>query len=287
MTRPEFEEKAYEIPLCMQLFNSRAIFSPGQVFESLLGFDVAGLVADPAVWRRLGYRAVPSAVRLSTFNLRSASFASNSLPSFPINLLLQTKRPSSLVRVPAPFRGNLSSPHYRIVFEGQQHSVLSRLQRRLASRGVVAYATPVFCDWRSLYDRIQDGRLVQNSSFPSLKRVARHTAWLYDRPGCIGFGHSAPEFIEDADLFGQIERARHALAPDSGAGRSAEAGMRALSTDTYERLGRLVRDLYIDGVLPFSRESMRPLVSYLGRDAATYFLTQVTFIQLGLVWAIA
>jgi hypothetical protein len=63
--------------------------------------------------------------------------------------------------------------------------------------------------------------------------------------------------------------------------------MRALSADTYVRLGRLVRDLYIEGVLAFSRESMKPLVSFLGRDAAIYFLTQVTFIQLGLVWAIA
>jgi len=51
MTRSEFEEKSYEIPLCVQLFDSHAVFSPGQVFENLLGFDVSGMVTDPLIWK--------------------------------------------------------------------------------------------------------------------------------------------------------------------------------------------------------------------------------------------
>jgi len=68
---------------------------------------------------------------------------------------------------------------------------------------------------------------------------------------------------------------------------SEEASLLALSSETYDRVGRLTRQLYLEGTLPFSREGLRSLRRDFGPVARTYFGLQVTFASLGLIWAIA
>lgn len=120
----------------------------------------------------LGYSAVPRAVQLPTFNLKLDPVSRGGLPTFPVNLLIQAKRPSSMIRVPPSFRGQLATPHFRIEFDARQHRTLHRLQKRLSTRAVVTYASPVFCDWASLHQSIHAGSLVQLSTFPTLRRLS-------------------------------------------------------------------------------------------------------------------
>lgn len=244
------------------------------------------MVTDPRIWKMLGYSAVPRAVQLPTFNLKLDPVSRVGLPTFPVNLLIQAKRPSRMVRVPPSFRGHLVTPHFRIGFEAHQHRTLHRLQKRLANRAVVAYAAPVFSDWASLHHNIQVGSLVQSSTFPTLRRLGKHTEWRYDRPGCVGCGHSTPEFIDEPDLFAQIRQARDRLVPEPNVLASAEP-ISDLATVTYDRIGRIARELYVGGTLPFSREDLRSLRRTFGPEATAYFGLQVTFARLGLIWAIA
>ena len=51
MTPPEFEEKSDEAPLYSQLERGQqVIFTPGQVLESLLGFDHDVFMTQAALW---------------------------------------------------------------------------------------------------------------------------------------------------------------------------------------------------------------------------------------------
>lgn len=244
------------------------------------------MVTDPRIWRMLGYSAVPRAVQLPTFNLKLDPVSRGGLPTFPVNLLIQAKRPSSMIRVPPSFRGQLATPHFRIEFDARQHRTLHRLQKRLSTRAVVTYASPVFCDWASLHQSIQAGSLVQLSTFPTLRRLSKHSEWRYDRPGCVGCAHSTPEFIEEPDLFAQITQAKERLGAQTTDLVSADPIL-DLATATYGRLSRISRELYLEGVLPFSRDDLRSLRRAVGPGATAYFGLQVTFARLGLIWVIA
>ena len=47
----EFEEKTYESSLINELVRTKRIFSPGQVLENIVGFDVALRTNNNDLWR--------------------------------------------------------------------------------------------------------------------------------------------------------------------------------------------------------------------------------------------
>lgn len=110
MGKCEFEEKSYEGPLYNQLERGqRNIFTPGQVLESVLGFDRALFLANAAIWQTLGYDTPPAGAALAYFNWPSRWGPHNprrELPPFRLNLFLQAKRPRFFTRKPRRIKRN-------------------------------------------------------------------------------------------------------------------------------------------------------------------------------------
>jgi hypothetical protein len=148
----EFEEKEYEIQMTIELAcapGGRRYLAPaGQYVEKLLGYDAA---ADPAgkdpVWmaiqvpRPAGVRLLPRMFAAEP----SQRPAQLRLPSQPISLLLQFKRPYRVVRrqSSSPPEG-VPMPVFRVEVDADQQGVLRHLETRLAGQAVVRYATPAF-----------------------------------------------------------------------------------------------------------------------------------------------
>lgn len=103
----EFEEKEYEIPLYLELYDHVPLWSPGQVLEARLGVDAALRTESRLLWRRLGYAQPLRGFALNRAGRRYTR--SRPLPNFEANLLLQVKRPIELRRRPNGVNGRTSA----------------------------------------------------------------------------------------------------------------------------------------------------------------------------------
>ena len=206
-TPAEFEEKEYEIPLYVELYNNAPLWSPGQVLEARLGVDAAVRTLSLSFWNRLGYPQPLGGFALQQLGSRFTR-ANRPLPNFQANLLIQVKRPTELKRRPAGITvlhlpG--SSPYWRFETRPRQHTVLTELALRVGHRALVAYAAPAFADVSTLYGCIDTNSLVDRSTFIRVDRLEKHHRWVYDGGGTCGTGCSTPERIEDPSLRTQLE----------------------------------------------------------------------------------
>ena len=146
----EFEEKEYEQPLNNELLvdNRNPLWTPGQVFEEHFGIDAALYATHTRFWRHFGYSNVPLGVILDHFRWGSIwRHVGNrrQLPTFRLNLLLQTKRPH--------YRNGSNSKYAQYGISGQywqfektdhQQRALEYLNRRLSNRALICYACAAF-----------------------------------------------------------------------------------------------------------------------------------------------
>lgn len=149
-----FEEKTYEVAYCIELAvgGEPQVYSPGQVLEKLLGFDAAGN-PDPhhVIWAVLalprphGAQLVPSLWGAS----KAVQPAAAALPSYPISVFLQFKRPECLQGPAAKQWKMWHHPYYRFRRSKEQQQVLGRLERRLASKRSFVMPLPLFTRWES------------------------------------------------------------------------------------------------------------------------------------------
>jgi hypothetical protein len=217
-TPAEFEEKEYEIPLYIELYDNAPLWSPGQVLEARLGVDAAVRTLNRSFWSRLGY-----ALPLVGFNLNQLgnqfSRANRPLPNFQANLLIQVKRPTELKRRPAGITvAHLpgSNPYWRFEIRPRQHTVLTELASTVGHQALVAYAAPAFADINTLYDCIEMRTLIDRSTFIRVDRLQNHRRWVYDEGGSRGTRCSMPQRIEDPSLLAQLDEFRFAAGDGRG-----------------------------------------------------------------------
>lgn len=214
----EFEEKEYEFPLYHQLAQgSPNVWPPGQVFEGYLGVDAALMVTTAEIWRKLGYPAPLDGARLNDMRwgyIWKDRGAQRQLPTFKLNLFIQAKRPQRMLRRSRVMVQNgIASPCYRFEIRAQQQKALERLHGKLRNRGLVVYACPVFSNLNRLYDCIQNGKLIDYSTFPKAIRLNGHKSWTFDKPGASGLCCSEPEKVEDKGLKESINQICDELNP--------------------------------------------------------------------------
>jgi hypothetical protein len=206
----EFEEKEYEFPLYFQLAQgSTQVWPPGQVFEGYLGIDAGLMVNTAKIWRKLGYPAPFRGVILDDMRwgfIWRRRGARRRLPDFSLNMFIQAKRPHRMIRRnPAMVQCGLNRPCYRFKTRSHQQKALERLHRRLKNRALVVYACPVSTELDWLYDHIENGTLIDNSTYPKAINLHSHKAWAFDSAGASGLCCSEPEKIEDKGLLESIE----------------------------------------------------------------------------------
>jgi hypothetical protein len=205
-----FEEKTYETAYNAELVASadgnRRIFSPGQVLEKVTGFDVA---ADPGskhlIWRVLrvprprGLSLMPSHWATS----RSGMPQSQELPSMPLSLILQFKRPEYLYGSRAAQWQLWRGPYYRFSRSRDQHAVLKRLEANLADSVIVRYAAPVFHTLGELEEAQMQGKVIVRSGHVAPSVLGRHQVWTYNKAGTHGRGNPAGR-VRAVETFGDL-----------------------------------------------------------------------------------
>lgn len=205
----EFEEKEYEIPLNSQLLlGGSNIWTPGQVFEGNFGIDAAIQVLRNDFWDMVGYPSVLDGIILHHFRfgyLWKKLDRTRPLPTFKLNLFLQTKRPERLTRRTSTLRHlGLMSPYWRFEIKSHQQDLLNKLKMKLGNRVFVAYGCAAFDKLTDLYSHTENGTLVENSTFIKIEKLNLHHKWVYDKPGSEGFAMSEPKFIREENLFQEI-----------------------------------------------------------------------------------
>jgi hypothetical protein len=206
----EFEEKSYEGPLYNQLERgNNELFTPGQVLENTLGFDAGLFVAQSAVWETLGYKTPLSGAALAYYDWPYAWHLPRpniKLPRFRLNLFLQAKRPIHHQRRPRVLRSisTIAAPLWSFRVTGHQQRRLEVLADRLKGRAHVAYAAAVFHTYHDLFTHTKQRTIVQNSTFPSVEKLAGHDAWYYQTPGAQGAANPKPESIEEPPLLARL-----------------------------------------------------------------------------------
>lgn len=235
-----FEEKTYEVAYCVELAagiaGHPAVYSPGQVLENLLGFDAA---SDPdsghVIWTVLALPR-PEGVQLVPplwGAFKGLQPPAAVLPSYPISVFLQFKRPEYLQGPAAKQWKMWCHPYYRFKRTMEQQQVLGRLERRLGAQAVVRYAAPAFHTIGGLEAAQISGSVITQSGHVPPARLRRHQWWTYDAPGNYG----QPNPNGEPSLFETFE----ALLDQAVTRSAAERELEPYSNDPMPGLRRHLR----------------------------------------------
>lgn len=210
MSPAEFEEKDYEGPLYVQLLcGSHRISTPGQVFENAFGVDAALEAHHAIFWDYFGYNNIPAGIRLTDYSwgwVHRKHDKDIRISGFPVNLLIQSKRPDVMVGPSSRLLGyGIKKGYWRFSIKDHQQSLLNKLSRRLKHRALVVYAAPAFDTWLDLDGYMETQELVENSTFVQVERMNKHHSWNYDQPGTAGVASSEPERVSDVSFYENLE----------------------------------------------------------------------------------
>lgn len=247
----EFEEAEYRGPLFHQLQSSNLLWEPGQVFEQHIGIDRAVWTMHAYLHRLHGYSAPLTGIAMSRFDwsyIWAARRRRKKLPSFHLNVFIQAKRPSYGRYAPQALRAHgLKSPYWRFEVTPHQQVALERLADKLHDRAIVCYASPAFHKESILHKWTVEPRMVENSTFPDVRRLRGHAAWNYSEPGANGVANADPEPSGDDSVLGRVaqmverEQSREAdaigeLADLAGAVRQAMSPGEGVATTAVQAI---------------------------------------------------
>jgi hypothetical protein len=266
VVRAGFEEREYEsafnAELAVDYGFARRLWTPGTMLEEIVGYDVAGGVPSrDAIWRLLKVSR-PAGVRLLPLLWNpGAQPAADRLPSLPVSLVLQFKRPEYL-------DGNASKQYrywrcayFRFKCEARQHAVLRRLEQRVTQDLVVRYAAPAFHKTTDLERARLDGKVCASSGFVSPARLGSHSVWTYKIPGVDGY----PNPSGDATHFDSLGDLRMLLL-------QAEGPVQELAlpneTGAVSRNSRDEPDSFDERPYPGPIDELQPMEEHLARLSA-------------------
>jgi hypothetical protein len=203
----EFEEKEYEVAADLELAAGpagfRAVFSAGQVLESIVGYDVA---ADPSqdhpIWNLLNVARPPGVVLVPGHWAPGVSPSAKQLPGNPISLIFQYKRPEWMVGPSAGQWKLWRQPYLRFTIRPRQQALLLRLQQKLSSQAVVRYVSPAFWRRGDFEAALLRRQILGKSGFVGPDALAGHRAWTYLQPGSVGRANPSPARRTFEDLSG-------------------------------------------------------------------------------------
>lgn len=192
--RAEFEEKTYEQYLTHELITHHRFFPPGQVFENILGFDVAIHTSNPLFWQLFPrYRAPLPGVQLQNLWWTQLQHRIQSLPPFKFNCFIQAKRPEFIVSHTAKEYRFWRRSYFRYDTFPSQQSALESLASNTAGHALVVYACPAFHSASQLWSAV--GNVIARSNFAEVAKLHNHSRYSFVSQGNTGIAHSDPERI--------------------------------------------------------------------------------------------
>lgn len=196
----EFEEKEFEKPLYNQLEDgNREVWTPGQCFEYYFGIDYAGNISLKKFWDRFGY--IPSGVVLNNYKfdyIWKTGKKKRMLPNFSLNLFIQAKRP--YLHTGTGTKSVYNFPYFSFKINKHQQKVLEDLVKELGKHALIVYASPIFSTFKELYAHTKNGDMIENTSFPMVSQLSRHSSWNYYDSG-NGIACSEPAKIKTRNIY--------------------------------------------------------------------------------------
>jgi hypothetical protein len=202
----EFEEKTYEQHLTSELVHSRPLFfPPGQVLESLVGFDVALRTSNGHFWKlfprmypwwRKMFFMHPPGVHLMPEWWQELEHEIEYFPKFKFNCFIQAKRPNRMIRSDAAEYSLWKKPYFRYDTFLNQQQALESLAQNTSGKAIVTYACPAFHTYRELWAAINSGHLVKQSNFCEIAKLNGHARFSFVTSGNVGIAHSDPTLSE-------------------------------------------------------------------------------------------
>lgn len=219
----EFEEKSYEVAMAIELaIGHRLVASPGHVAEKILGYDSASSpsTANP-IWGVLGVKR-PVGLHLAPPHWAvGAQPTSTVVPSVPISLILQFKRPTYL-RAPQSRQWMLwRRPYYRFSCTPHQHNTLVHLERSINTSALVRYAAPAFWRYGELEAASLRRTVATSSGYVSPLQLGRHRVWTYQTAGAAGKANPSGETLP-FEHFDELQSTLPEMALNDATGQSVE-----------------------------------------------------------------
>lgn len=188
MPNAEFWEKEFETAFTIELAGRGGyVLSSSQVIERIVGYDAAAHPhATNVIWQILNVPR-PRGLRLVEPHWRPGRLPVGAhLPSKPISLILQYKRPEYLYGARAKQWSLWHAPYYRFTRSRTQHRILRRLEKRLGSDALVRYVAPAFWTRADYEYRHIVRQVIAGSGFVSPQQLGAHWVWTYRQPGTDG-----------------------------------------------------------------------------------------------------
>jgi hypothetical protein len=194
--KAEFEEPEYEGPLYNQLSNgSLNLWTPGRRFERIFGIDAALISNNQYFWNLFAQSSPNVGTSLRNYewhflwHLIKRHF--RPVPSFNVNVLIQSKRPEHRSGVNSKYSINgIKGAYWQFQITNHQQKILEKLEAKLSSDALVVYACPAFHKFDDLDRYIASGQIIENSTFVKASALTNHKKWVYDSAGTTGIACS-------------------------------------------------------------------------------------------------
>lgn len=212
--KAEFEESEYEGPLYNQLSNgSLNLWTPGRRFERIFGIDAALLSNNKYFWNLFAQSSPSVGTSLNNYNwyflwhLIKRHF--RPVPSFNVNVLIQSKRPEHRSGVNSKYSINgIKGEYWQFQITNHQQKILEKLEAKLSSDALVVYACPAFHTFDDLERYIVSEQIIENSTFVKASALTNHKKWVFDSAGTTGIACSEIKKHSDVSFEKMISNLR-------------------------------------------------------------------------------
>ncbi len=210
----EFEEKQFEIKINSELLYKNNIYSPGQVLENILGFDVALFTRNNHFWKIFDSHRfhrcchLYPGIILDTKYWNHLEYDRNEFPQIKFNVILQYKRPKYLTTKLGKEWDNWKKEYYRYDITQHQQKALSELSQKTSNNCLVLYSSPVFYTKKVLWELSKKYQIVNNTNFCEVNKLDNHNRYTYIENGKYGIACSEPEQIAVVHLESLIEKVK-------------------------------------------------------------------------------
>ncbi len=236
------------------------IWSPGQVLEAVLGFDVlVDIQGDSSrVSALIGAAIPPGMYWQPTFSQHSGVASAPSWAS----LFIQYKRPDWVTRRRGKFLKLFPGPFHRFELNTKQHSALIQLQSAAAGQALALYASPRFHTNAELAVHRSRRLVLERTAFIGVGVTPGHKHGAYDEVSARLC--SEPEEVEAfglASLLAAVRRLdiRYSESAREGLTAHLEAIARAVETVDQDQTAQPLADQsvarHIETILAFAAEN--------------------------------
>lgn len=208
--RCQFGERQYEYYMNKEFESQTPVFIPDQRFEFDLEIDAATFTRNARFWRpwsRWPFFNWRRGVHVDeeTWDLTAQVVKDRTFPKFKCNVFVQYKRPEYISRAcKGEMYSHWEQPYFRYRIDQHQQQVLLKLEQRVSSNALVAYACASFWTWADLC-KFANGRMIDNSNFAEPHTINGHTTYTFVHSGSGGHGFSEPSDLEGIDPVKRIK----------------------------------------------------------------------------------